>query len=61
MSGDPREGCDAYFYRALVFIDKGEAFPARADLQAFLTLTPDPAGVQAEQAREMIIELDKIL
>jgi tetratricopeptide (TPR) repeat protein len=61
LSGDPREGCDAYFYRALVFIDKGEAFPARADLQAFLTLTPDPAGIQAEQAREMIAELDKIL
>lgn len=61
LSGDPREACDAYFYRALVFMDRGEAFPARADLQAFLTLTPDPAGVQAEQAREMIAELDKVL
>lgn len=61
LSGGPRAACDAYFYRALVFIDKGEAFPARADLQAFLTLTPDAAGVQAEQAREIITELDKVL
>lgn len=61
LSGGPREACEAYFYRALVFIDKGEAFPARADLQAFLTLTPDATGVQAEQAREIIAELDKVL
>ena len=61
LAGGPREACEAYFYRALVFIDKGEAFPARADLQAFLTLTPDAASLQAEQAREIIAELDKIL
>jgi tetratricopeptide (TPR) repeat protein len=61
LAGEPREACDAYFYRALVFIDKGEAIPARADLQAFLTLTPDAGGVQADQAREIIVELDKVI
>jgi tetratricopeptide (TPR) repeat protein len=61
LAGDPREACEAYFYRALVFIDKGEALPARADLQAFLTLTPDAESVQAEQAREIIVELDEVL
>ncbi len=61
LAGDVGEGCEAYFYRALVFIDKGEALPARADLQAFLTVTPDVMGIQAEQAREIITELDKVL
>jgi tetratricopeptide (TPR) repeat protein len=61
LAAAPGEAWDAYFYRALVYIDKGEAYPAKADLEAFLTLTPDATGVQADQAREIIVELDKVL
>lgn len=57
---DPRGACDAFFYRALVYIDQGQALPARADLQAYLTLTADLEGILAEQAREIIEELDKL-
>jgi tetratricopeptide (TPR) repeat protein len=57
---DPRGACEAFFYRALVYIDKGEALPARADLQAFLTMTDDLDGLLAQQAREIIEELDKL-
>lgn len=57
---DPRGACEGFFYRALVYIDRGEALPARADLQAFLTLTDDLEGILAEQAREIIEELDKL-
>ncbi len=57
---DPREAADAFFYRGLVFIDRGDILPARADLQAFLTLTDDLDGVLAEQTREIIQELDKL-
>lgn len=59
LAVDPRGAVDAFFYRGLVYIDKGEALPARADLQAFLSLTDDLDGVLAEQAREIIEELDK--
>ena len=58
-AADPRGAADAFFYRALVYIDKGEALPARADLQAFLMMTDDLDGLLAEQAREIIEELDK--
>ncbi len=58
LLSDPRGAADAFFYRALVYMDMGEALPARADLQAFLTLTDDSSGLLAEQAREIIEELD---
>jgi tetratricopeptide (TPR) repeat protein len=57
---DPRGAADAYFYRALAYIDQEQALPARADLQAFLTLTPDSRGEMATQAREIIQELDML-
>ena len=58
-TADPRGAAEAFFYRALVYMDKGEALPARADLQAFLMMTDDLDGLLAEQAREIIEELDK--
>ncbi len=59
LTSDPRGAAEAFFYRALVYLDKGEALPARADLQAFMTMTDDLDGVLAEQAREIIEVLDK--
>ncbi|HEX2910177.1 MAG TPA: tetratricopeptide repeat protein [Chloroflexia bacterium] len=59
LEADPREAAEAFFYRALVYIDIGQALPARADLQAYLTMTEDLDGVLAEQAREIIAELEK--
>lgn len=57
---DPRGAADAYFYRALIYLDQEQILPARADLQAFLNLTPDSQGELAEQAREIIEELDTL-
>jgi tetratricopeptide (TPR) repeat protein len=57
---DPRGAAEAYFYRALAHIDQELALPARADLQAFLNLTPDSRGEMASQAREIIQELDTL-
>ncbi len=56
---DPRGAAEAFFYRALVYMDKGDALSARADLQAYLMMTDDLDGLLAEQAREIIEELDK--
>lgn len=60
VTRDPRGAAEAYFYRALVFIDQEQALAARADLQAFLNLTPDASGEMAAQAREIIRELDNL-
>ncbi len=60
LTTDPHGAVDAFFYRGLVFIDKGEVLPAHADLQAYLTLTDDLDGILATQAREIIEELDKL-
>ncbi len=57
---DPRGAVEAYFYRALVFIDQEQALAARADLGAFLNLTPDAGGEMAAQAHEIIKELDNL-
>ena len=57
---DPRGAVEAYFYRALAFIDQEKALPARADLGAFLNLTPDVDGEMASQAREIIKELENL-
>ena len=59
LKTDPRGAVEAFFYRGLVYIDKGEVLPAQADLQAYLTLTDDLEGVLAVQAREIIGELEK--
>jgi tetratricopeptide (TPR) repeat protein len=60
LQADPRGAVEAFFYRGLIFIEKGEGLPARADLQAYLTLTDDLHGILAEQAREILKELEKI-
>jgi tetratricopeptide (TPR) repeat protein len=57
---DPRGAADAYFYRALVYLDTEQALPARADLQAFLLMTADPDGELGHQAREIIEVLDTL-
>jgi len=60
MKSDPRSAAEAFFYRALVFIDKEDALSARADLQAYLLMSDDLDSPMAQQAREIIEELDKL-
>lgn len=60
INADPRAAAEAYFYRALTFIDTGDALSAQADLQAYLLMTDDPHSEMAEQAREIIKELERI-
>jgi tetratricopeptide (TPR) repeat protein len=60
LEADPRAAADAYFYRALVFLDNEDALSARADLQAFLLMTDEPDGLLGMQAKEIIEELDKL-
>lgn len=59
MKADPRAAADAFFYRALVYINANDALSARADLQAFLIVTDDPDSNMSQQAKEIIEELDK--
>lgn len=60
MKADPRGAAEAYFYRALTYIDSSDAISARADLEAYLLMTDDINGPMAEQAREIIKELEKV-
>jgi tetratricopeptide (TPR) repeat protein len=60
VEADPRGAAEAYFYRALTFIDMADALSARADLEAFLLMTDDPNGPMGVQAKEIIEELEKI-
>lgn len=60
LEADPREAADAFFYRALVFLDNEDAMSARADLQAFLLMTNDPDGLLGTQAKDIIEELDNL-
>ncbi len=60
MKADPRAAADAYFYRALAYINLNDAQAAHADLNAYLLMTDDPDGVMAGQAKEIIEELEKL-
>jgi Tfp pilus assembly protein PilF len=46
---------DAYYYRALVFLNQGKNSQAKADLQKLLEL--DPNNRYAKDARDMLKEL----
>ncbi len=59
VEADPRGGAEAYFYRALVYLNQDEPMSARMDLQAFLLMTNELDGPLADQAREILEELDK--
>jgi tetratricopeptide (TPR) repeat protein len=59
IESDPRAASEAFFYRALVFIQLDQPLPARNDLQAFLLMTDEPDGSLGVQAREIIEALDE--
>ncbi|MEI6045543.1 MAG: tetratricopeptide repeat protein [Chloroflexota bacterium] len=61
MKADPQTAAEACFYRALTYIDTNDAGSAYDDLQAYLSMTGDPASTMAEQAREILQELEKLL
>jgi len=59
IEGDPRAAAEAFFYRALVFLQLDQPLPARNDLQAFLLMTDEPDGTLGVQAREIFEALDE--
>ena len=50
------EMAEAYYYRGLVYLGKGENDTARADLEKFLAL--DPANARAQEAKDFLSYLE---
>ncbi len=59
IESDPRAAAEAFFYRALVFLQLDQPLPARNDLQAFLLMTDEPDANLGTQAREILEALDE--